>query len=208
MDLGGQEAGKDIVEAFAGSAKTQTEAVLKLQQPRKAGRKNDDPEKAGDGGEAETDRRLGDRNGARPGQGLRGDSGRTEERNRADRKNPPGDEGANAGKNGEPAVGRKERVKTITADNGCEFHNYKELESILKTKVYFATPHHAWERGTTENTNGLIRQYLPKGMDLSRVTQDRCNRIAEKLNNHPRKRLDFRTPNEVYDLNSLVALQS
>ena len=102
----------------------------------------------------------------------------------------------------------KERVKTITADNGCEFHNYKELESILKTKVYFATPHHAWERGTNENTNGLIRQYLPKGMDLSRVTQDRCNRIAEKLNNHPRKRLDFRTPNEVYDLNSLVALQS
>ena len=102
----------------------------------------------------------------------------------------------------------KERVKTITADNGCEFHNYKELESILKTKVYFATPHHVWERGTNENTNGLIRQYLPKEMDLSRVTQDRCNRIAEKLNNHPRKRLDFRTPNEDCILRGLLALQS
>ena len=60
----------------------------------------------------------------------------------------------------------RERVKTITADNGTEFHNYRELESMLGTEVYFATPHHAWERGTNENTNGLIRQYLPKGTNL------------------------------------------
>ena len=92
----------------------------------------------------------------------------------------------------------RRRVKTITADNGCEFHNYKELEGILGTRVYFATPHHAWERGTNENTNGLIRQYLPKGTDLSRLTQEQCNNIAEILNNRPRLRLDFKTPNELY----------
>jgi IS30 family transposase len=90
------------------------------------------------------------------------------------------------------------RVKTITADNGTEFHNYRELESILGTEVYFATPHHAWERGTNENTNGLIRQYLPKGTNLSRLTQQQCDRIAEQLNNRPRLRLGFKTPNEVY----------
>jgi len=92
----------------------------------------------------------------------------------------------------------RQRVKTITADNGTEFHNYRELESILGTRVYFATPHHAWERGTNENTNGLIRQYLPKGTNLSRITQGQCDRIAEQLNNRPRLRLGFRTPNEVY----------
>jgi IS30 family transposase len=92
----------------------------------------------------------------------------------------------------------RQRVKTITADNGTEFHNYRELESLLGTQVYFATPHHAWERGTNENTNGLIRQYLPKGTNLSRITQQQCDRIAEQLNNRPRLRLGFRTPNEVY----------
>jgi len=92
----------------------------------------------------------------------------------------------------------RERVKTITADNGTEFHNYRELESILNTKVYFATPHNAWERGTNENTNGLIRQYLPKGTNLNRLTQRQCYRIAEQLNNRPRLRLGFMTPNEAY----------
>jgi IS30 family transposase len=92
----------------------------------------------------------------------------------------------------------RERVKTITADNGTEFHNYRELESRLGTEVYFATPHHAWERGTNENTNGLIRQYLPKGTNLSQLTQQQCSRIAEQLNNRPRLRLGFKTPNEAY----------
>ena len=92
----------------------------------------------------------------------------------------------------------RDRVKTITADNGTEFHNYRELESILDTQVYFATPHHAWERGTNENTNGLIRQYLPKRTNLSGLTQRQCDRIAEQLNNRPRLRLGFLTPNEVY----------
>lgn len=102
----------------------------------------------------------------------------------------------------------QERVKTITADNGCEFHNYKDLEEALDTEVYFATPHHAWERGTNENTNGLIRQYLPKGTNLKRVTQERCEMIAATLNNRPRKRHGFRTPNEMYGLSPFVALQS
>ena len=92
----------------------------------------------------------------------------------------------------------RQRVKTITADNGTEFHNYRELENRLGTRVYFATPHHAWERGTNENTNGLIRQYLPKGTNLSRLSQQQCDRIAEHLNNRPRLRLGFKTPNEVY----------
>ena len=92
----------------------------------------------------------------------------------------------------------RDRVKTITADNGTEFHSYRELESILDTQVYFATPHHAWERGTNENTNGLIRQYLPKRTNLSRLTQQQCDRIAEQLNNRPRLRLGFKTPNEAY----------
>ena len=92
----------------------------------------------------------------------------------------------------------RQRVKTITADNGTEFHNYRELENRLGTRVYFAAPHHAWERGTNENTNGLIRQYLPKGTNLSRLTQRQCDRIAEQLNNRPRLRLDFKTPNEAY----------
>jgi IS30 family transposase len=92
----------------------------------------------------------------------------------------------------------RQRVKTITADNGTEFHNYRELESLLDTQVSFARPHHAWERGTNENTNGLIRQYLPKGTNLGRLTQRQCDRIAEQLNNRPRLRLGFKTPSEAY----------
>lgn len=90
-------------------------------------------------------------------------------------------------------------IHTITSDNGAEFHGYKEIERQLGTTVYFATPHHAWERGTNENTNGLIRQYLPKGSSLANLTQARCDEIAYTLNHRPRKRLGFRTPHEVYN---------
>jgi len=89
-------------------------------------------------------------------------------------------------------------VRTITSDNGAEFHGYKELESALGAKVYFATPHHAWERGTNENTNGLLRQYLPKGIHLGNLTQRNCHHIAAKLNHRPRRRLGYLTPHEVY----------
>lgn len=101
----------------------------------------------------------------------------------------------------------KERLKTITADNGSEFHCYKKIEEHLGVPVFFATPHHAWERGTNENTNGLIRQYFPKGTSLASITQQDCNRIADKLNNRPRKRHGYRTPNEVYYQETPVALQ-
>lgn len=91
------------------------------------------------------------------------------------------------------------RVRTITVDNGTEFHGYKQLEQATGVKVYFATPHHSWERGTSENTNGLIRQYLPKRKSMKDVTQRDCTRIARALNNRPRKRLGYRTPAEVYE---------
>ena len=90
------------------------------------------------------------------------------------------------------------KVRTITSDNGVEFHGYKDIEHQLGTTIYFATPHHAWERGTNENTNGLIRQYLPKGTPLGHLTQTLCNAIASHLNHRPRRRLGFRTPHEVY----------
>ncbi|MBB5352686.1 IS30 family transposase [Haloferula luteola] len=104
--------------------------------------------------------------------------------------------------------GEQNPVRTITADNGCEFHNDKRVEKSLGTTIDFATPHHSWERGTNENTNGLIRQYLPKGEDLAGLTQRECTKIAEKMNKRPRKRLKFRTPNEIYDGLSPVALQT
>ena len=72
------------------------------------------------------------------------------------------------------------------------------LEQRVAARFYFATPHHAWERGTTENTNGLIRQYLPKRASMADVSQHDCNRIATTLNRRPRKRLGYRTPEECY----------
>lgn len=89
-------------------------------------------------------------------------------------------------------------VHTITSDNGVEFHGYKAIEHALDATFYFATPHHAWERGTNENTNGLIRQYLPKGTPLGHLTRPLCAQIAHHLNHRPRKRLGFLTPHEVY----------
>jgi transposase, IS30 family len=89
-------------------------------------------------------------------------------------------------------------VQTITVDNGTEFHEYAALERATATRVYFATPHHAWERGTNENTNGLLRQYLPKGQSMAQLTQHDCHRIAATLNRRPRKRLGYRTPEECY----------
>jgi transposase, IS30 family len=91
------------------------------------------------------------------------------------------------------------RTRTITVDNGTEFHGYKEIEESTGTLIYFATPHHSWERGTNENTNGLIRQYLPKRASMARITQRDCDRIAYQLNHRPRKRLGYRKPAELYE---------
>jgi transposase, IS30 family len=89
-------------------------------------------------------------------------------------------------------------VRTLTLDNGTEFHSYRQLEAATDTTCYFATPHHSWERGSNENLNGLVRQYLNKGVSMAHLTQRECQRIADKLNRRPRKRLGFRTPEEVY----------
>jgi IS30 family transposase len=86
-------------------------------------------------------------------------------------------------------------VKSITADNGTEYCCSK-VEEQANLKFYFAHPYHSWERGTNENTNGLIRQYLPKGTNLADVTQGTCNYIAKELTDRPRKRLRYRTPNK------------
>jgi transposase, IS30 family len=89
-------------------------------------------------------------------------------------------------------------IKTITFDNGTEFHNYKALEAYFPVKCYFATPYHSWERGSNENFNGLLRQYLPKGMCMRGVTQAQCDHIANKINTRPRKRYGYKTPKELY----------
>jgi IS30 family transposase len=88
--------------------------------------------------------------------------------------------------------------KTLTLDNGTEFHDYAILEQRYPITVYFATPYHSWERGSNENLNGLLRQYLPKGECMRNVTQARCDQIADDLNNRPRKRFGFDTPAALY----------
>jgi IS30 family transposase len=95
--------------------------------------------------------------------------------------------------------GRGARFETVTADNGTEFHDYKRVERLTGAAFYFARPYRSWERGSNENANGLIRQYLPKGMSMAGLTQQQCNAIARKLNARPRKRLGFRTPMECFN---------
>jgi len=90
-------------------------------------------------------------------------------------------------------------IKSLTLDNGTEFHGYAELERKHGTKFYFARPYHSWERGTNENTNGLIRQYLPKGTCFKDLDDRQCRTIEDALNNRPRKKLGFATPDEAYD---------
>lgn len=91
------------------------------------------------------------------------------------------------------------RVETVTADNGTEFHGYEGIERLTGAAFYFARPYHSRERGSNENANGLIRQYLPKGESMAGLSQQQCNAIARKLNTRPRKRLGFRTPLECYN---------
>ena len=91
-----------------------------------------------------------------------------------------------------------ERFHTLTADNGTEFHDYLRVEHTTGITFYFATPYHAWERGSNENLNGLLRQYLPKRTSFAGLTQRDCDAIAHRLNTRPRKRLGFRTPEECF----------
>jgi IS30 family transposase len=102
----------------------------------------------------------------------------------------------------------KKLRRTATFDNGKEFADFKTIEHELGLKVYFANPHSPWERGANENTNGLLRDWLPKGADFRKITATRLAQIQKMLNNRPRKCLNYRTPIEV--LNDLpgVALRN
>jgi IS30 family transposase len=100
-----------------------------------------------------------------------------------------------------------DRVHSLTSDNGTEFARHQEIARWLNLDFYFAHPYSAWERGTNENMNGLVRQYFPKHRDLTTVTDTELNRVMQKLNSRPRKCLDFKTPLEVF-FNQSVALGS
>ena len=91
------------------------------------------------------------------------------------------------------------RVYTITSDNGKEFASHESIATQLNASFYFAHPYRSWERGTNENTNGLLRQYFPKGTDLSAHNTDALEAVALALNTRPRKTLGWRTPAEAFD---------
>lgn len=90
------------------------------------------------------------------------------------------------------------RLETVTPDRGSEFARHAEVTGLLGVEFYFALPRHPWQRGTNENTNGLLREYFPKGCDLSRVTETEVQAVYDKLNRSPRRRLGYQTPFEVY----------
>jgi IS30 family transposase len=92
----------------------------------------------------------------------------------------------------------KKKRKTITLDNGIEFSDYERLEKKSSTTIYFAYPYHAWERGTNENTNGLLRQYFPKSLDFNVITPKELQQVVRRLNNRERKRLGFLSPRRVF----------
>ena len=105
----------------------------------------------------------------------------------------------------------KPYIKTITADNGKEFASHKMVAENLEIDYYVARPYHSWERGSNENLNGLIRQYLPKKTDFTKITKDQVRSIEEKLNTRPRKRFGFQNPILVMNqllFNSEVAFMS
>lgn len=92
----------------------------------------------------------------------------------------------------------QDQVHTLTCDNGKEFAFHQEFSAALQAECFFAHPYQAWERGLNENTNGLIRQYLPKGSDFDTLSYQDINCISEKLNNRPRKSLGFNTPKKLF----------
>lgn len=92
----------------------------------------------------------------------------------------------------------KDFSHTITLDNGKEFSDHEKTAAALNMNIYFAHPYHSWERGVNENTNGLIRQYIPKGSSFHDISDEKIHWITEQLNNRPRKSLGYQTPNEVF----------
>lgn len=97
-------------------------------------------------------------------------------------------------------------LHTITADNGKEFAQHQKFSTHLGVNVYFAHPYSSWERGTNENTNGLIRQYFPKATDFTQIKDEAVTHVMNRLNNRPRKTLGYRTPHEVFYESLTVAL--
>jgi len=98
--------------------------------------------------------------------------------------------------------------KTLTLDNGKEFAEHERLTEEAAMKIYFAKPYCAWQRGTNENTNGLVRQFFPKGTDLADIHDRRFTKVQHLLNDRPRKRLGYRTPNEVLASRLQVAIET
>jgi len=92
----------------------------------------------------------------------------------------------------------KHLIHTATADNGKEFAFHQKIADKLEIDVYFAKPYHPWERGANENTNGLIRQYFPKGTDFESISEHQVKEVQDKLNNRPRKRLGYMSPNQKF----------
>ena len=90
------------------------------------------------------------------------------------------------------------RVKTLTYDNGKEFSGHARIDEALGSTGYFARPFASWERGSNENFNGLLRQYVPKKRHMANITAEELKMIENRLNNRPRKRLGFRTPVELF----------
>lgn len=93
----------------------------------------------------------------------------------------------------------KECIRTITTDNGSEFAAHRKISEALGTNVYFTAPYSSWQKGAIENANGLIRQYIPKGMSFSEVSDCQIRRIQDKINSRPRKKLSFVPPEECFD---------
>lgn len=89
--------------------------------------------------------------------------------------------------------------QSLTYDNGTEMAQHKLFTKNTKVKVYFAHPYSPWERPTNENTNGLLRQYFPKGTDLSKITKKQLQFVQDELNERPRRVLDYKSPKEVFD---------
>ena len=92
----------------------------------------------------------------------------------------------------------KDKCHTITFDNGKEFAEHESMATKLKADIYFAHPYSSWERGLNENSNGLLRQYFPKGMELTDISEEQVQWAVERLNHRPRKVLGYRTPHEVF----------
>ena len=99
-----------------------------------------------------------------------------------------------------------QRVHTITSDNGREFARHEHIATKLRADFYFAHPYASWERGLNENTNGLVRQYFPKGTDFTSITAEAVEEVMQRLNQRPRKALGFITPHQVFYQPSSVAL--